>query len=36
LSFVDLWLPAAVTFAVALLFGGAARLSRWSRHRATD
>lgn len=36
LSFVDLWLPAAAAFAVALLFGGAARLSRWSRHRATD
>ena len=34
-SFVDLWLPAAVSFAVALIFGGAVRLSRWSRRRAT-
>lgn len=35
LSFIDLWLPAAVAFAVALLFGGAVRLSRWSRRRPT-
>lgn len=34
-SFVDLWLPAAVAFAVALIFGAAVRLSRWSRRRAT-
>ena len=34
-SFVDLWLPAAVCFAVALIFGGAVRLSRRSRRRAT-
>ena len=34
-SFVDLWLPAAVAFAVALIFGGAVRLSRWSRRRVT-
>lgn len=34
-SFVDLWLPAAVAFAVALVFGAAVRLSRWSRRRAT-
>ncbi len=34
-SFVDLWLPAAVSFAVALIFGAAVRLSRWSRRRAT-
>jgi hypothetical protein len=32
-SFVDLWLPAAVSFAVALIFGAAVRLSRWSRRR---
>lgn len=32
-SFVDLWLPAAVSFAVALIFGVAVRLSRWSRRR---
>ncbi len=31
MSFLDLWLPAAVAFAVALIFGGAVRLSRWSR-----
>lgn len=36
LSFVDLWLPAAVAFAVSLLFGGAVRLSRWSRRRPTS
>ena len=34
-SFVALWLPAAVAFAVALIFGGAVRLSRWSRRRVT-
>jgi hypothetical protein len=33
LSFIDLWLPAAVAFAVSLLFGGAVRLSRRSRNR---
>ena len=32
-SFVDLWLPAAVAFAVSLIFGAAVRLSRWSRNR---
>ncbi|KAF0098107.1 MAG: hypothetical protein FD144_4584 [Rhodospirillaceae bacterium] len=32
-SFVDLWLPAAVSFGVALIFGAAVRLSRWSRRR---
>lgn len=35
ISFIDLWLPAAVAFAVSLLFGGAVRLSRWSRRRAS-
>lgn len=30
-SFVDLWLPAAVAFAVAAVFGGAVALSRRSR-----
>lgn len=34
-SFVDLWLPAAVAFAVSLAFGAAVRLSRRSRRRAT-
>jgi hypothetical protein len=34
-SFIDLWLPAVVAFAVCVLFGGAVRLSRWSRRRAT-
>ncbi|MDO8973039.1 DUF3592 domain-containing protein [Reyranella sp.] len=34
-SFVDLWLPATVAFAVSLLFGGAVRLSRGSRRRTT-
>lgn len=34
-SFVDLWLPAAVAFAVAVVFGGAVALSRWSRRRVT-
>lgn len=34
-SFVDLWLPAAVAFGAALIFGAAVRLSRWSRRRAT-
>lgn len=33
ISFLDLWLPAAVAFAVALIFGGAVRLSRWSRRK---
>jgi len=33
-SFVDQWLPAAVAFAVALVFRAAVRLSRWSRRRA--
>ena len=32
-SFLDLWLPAAVAFAVAFLFGGAASLSRRIRQR---
>ena len=30
-SFLDLWLPAAVAFAVVLVFGTAVLLSRWSR-----
>lgn len=30
-SFLDLWLPAAVAFAVAAIFGGAVRLSRRAR-----
>jgi len=34
LSFIDLWLPAAAAFGVALLFGGSVWLSRWSRRRA--
>ena len=34
-SFVDLWLPAVVAFAVAVLFGGAASLSRRMRRRAS-
>jgi hypothetical protein len=34
-SFVDLWLPAAVAFAVAAIFGGAVKLSRWNRRRVT-
>lgn len=33
-SFLDLWLPAAVALAVAVIFGGAVKLSRWSRRRA--
>ena len=33
-SFIDLWLPAAVAFGVAFLFGGSVWLSRWSRRRA--
>lgn len=33
-SFVDLWLPASVAFAVALVFGAAVRLSRWSRRKS--
>lgn len=32
-SLVDLWLPAAVAFGVALIFGGAVKLSRWSRRK---
>lgn len=32
-SFLDLWLPAAVAFGVAFLFGGSVWLSRWSRRR---
>ncbi|TAJ90529.1 DUF3592 domain-containing protein [Reyranella sp.] len=34
-SFLDLWLPAVVAFAVAFLFGGSAKLSRWMRRRST-
>lgn len=34
-SFLDLWLPAAVAFAVVVLFGGAASLSRRTRRRAS-
>ena len=34
-SFLDLWLPSAVAFGVAILFGGCVWLSRWSRRRAT-
>jgi hypothetical protein len=33
-SFLDLWLPSAVPFAVTLLFGGSVLLSRWARRRA--
>jgi hypothetical protein len=33
-SFLDLWLPSVVAFGVAILFGGSAWLSRWSRRRA--
>lgn len=33
-SFLDLWLPAAAAFGVAVLFGGSVWLSRWSRRRA--
>jgi len=36
MSFTDLWLPAATSFGVALIFGLAVRLSRWNRRRATD
>lgn len=32
--FLDLWLPSAVAFGVAVLFGGPVLLSRWSRRRA--
>jgi Protein of unknown function (DUF3592) len=32
-SFLDLWLPSAVPFAVTFLFGGSALLSRWARRR---
>ena len=35
MSFTDLWLPAAIFFGVALLFGLAVRLSRGNRRRAT-
>ncbi len=34
-SFLDLWLPSAVAFGVAILFGGSVWLSRWSRRRAS-
>jgi len=34
-SFVDIWLPSAVAFAVAAVFGGAVWLSRRVRRRAT-
>ncbi|MDP1753057.1 MAG: DUF3592 domain-containing protein, partial [Reyranella sp.] len=34
-SFVDIWLPSAAAFAVALVFGGAVWLSRRVRRRAT-
>ena len=33
LSFGDLWTPSAVCFAVTVLFGGSALLSRWWRRR---
>jgi hypothetical protein len=33
LSFVDLWLPPVAAGAAALLFGGAAGLSRWARQK---
>jgi hypothetical protein len=32
-SFLDLWLPSAVPFAVTFLFGGSVLLSRWARRR---
>jgi len=32
-SFLDLWLPSAVAFAVAILLGGSVWLSRWTRQR---
>jgi Protein of unknown function (DUF3592) len=35
-SFLDLWLPAAVAFGVAIVFGGCVWLSRWSRRRAAS
>ncbi|MDP1966959.1 MAG: DUF3592 domain-containing protein [Reyranella sp.] len=35
-SFVDIWLPSAVAFAVAFVFGGAVWLSRRMRRRTTD
>lgn len=35
-SFVDIWLPSAVAFAVAAVFGGAVWLSRRVRRRATN
>ena len=34
-TFLDLWLPTAVAFGVAFLFGGSVWLSRWSRRRAS-
>jgi hypothetical protein len=34
LTFLDLWLPAAVCWVVVVLFGGSVWLSRWSRLRA--
>jgi hypothetical protein len=30
-SFLELWLPSAVPFAVTLLFGGSVLLSHWAR-----
>ncbi len=35
-SFVDIWLPSAVAFAIAFVFGGAVWLSRRVRRRVTD
>ncbi|MDI1286151.1 MAG: DUF3592 domain-containing protein [Reyranella sp.] len=35
-SFVDIWLPSAAAFAVAVVFGGAVWMSRRVRRRATD
>lgn len=35
-SFVDIWLPSAAAFAVAVVFGGAVWLSRRVRRRVTD
>jgi hypothetical protein len=32
-SFLDLWAPSAVCFAVTFLFGGSVLLSRWVRRR---
>lgn len=36
MSFLDLWLPAVVAFAVAVIFGGAVKLSRWGRRRSVS